>query len=257
LTFSELTYSLEDKVAILALNRPDKMNALSINLLGEIREAVESAPGQGARALILTGEGKAFSSGADLTGGEMPEDLGGYLRDHYEPALAALRDSDIPVISAINGPAVGAGMSIALQGDLTVMARSAYLLLAFANIGLVPDAGISWILTRSVGRARAMQMAMLAEKMPAQAALENGLVNFVVDDSELLAEATALATRLANGPSYALGCIRKQINAASELGFEDVLRIEATHQAACGRTADFKGAAIAFAEKRKPVFEGK
>jgi len=259
LSYNALLYDLSDNVATITLNRPDRMNALSYELLSELAQAVQQAKSDGARALVLTGAGGAFCSGADLVGdgSGMPDDLGQYLEDHYYPWAKALADMDIPVIAAINGPAVGAGLSIALAADITIMARSAYLLLAFANIGLVPDGGATWLVAKSVGRAKALEMALLAEKMSADQALDLGLVTRVVDDEELTGAVHAVAAKLASGPSVALGFIRKQVAAALDSGFNDMLQIEKDNQTAAGHTADFREAVQAFAEKRKPEFKGR
>jgi 2-(1,2-epoxy-1,2-dihydrophenyl)acetyl-CoA isomerase len=184
LSYAALLYDLADNIATITLNRPERMNALDFTLLAELAQAIEQAQADGARALVLTGAGSAFCSGADLIGdgNGMPDDLGDYLEQNYFPFVHALANSNIPVISAINGPAVGAGLSVALAGDITVMARSSYLLLAFANIGLVPDAGATWLVAKSAGRAKALEMALLGEKVSAEQALDLGLVTRVVDD---------------------------------------------------------------------------
>jgi hypothetical protein len=172
LSYAALLYDLADNIATITLNRPERMNALDFTLLAELAQAIEQAQADGARALVLTGAGSAFCSGADLIGdgNGMPDDLGDYLEQNYFPFVHALANSNIPVISAINGPAVGAGLSVALAGDITVMARSSYLLLAFANIGLVPDAGATWLVAKSAGRAKALEMALLGEKVSAEQA---------------------------------------------------------------------------------------
>ncbi len=258
MTYRTLLFDLSDGVATITLNRPQRMNALSLELLDEMGDAIRATPAAGARALILTGAGDAFCSGADLVGdGEgMPEDLGELLDRHYHPAVMALADLDIPVISAINGPAVGAGLSFALAADIVLMARSTYLLLAFANIGLVPDAGATWLIAKAIGRARTLEMALLAERMSAEKALDYGLVTRVVDDATLMDEARAIATKLAGGPSISLGFIRKQVAAALDGTLAETLEIEKANQTAAGRTRDFREAVAAFAEKRKPVFKG-
>jgi len=178
------------------------------------------------------------------------------LDQYYHPVVDALAGLDMPVISAINGPAVGAGLSIALAADIVVMARSAYLLLAFANIGLVPDAGATWLIAKSAGRAKALEMALLAERISAEQALDYGLVTRVVDDEEVAQAAGAIAAKLAHGPSIALGFIRKQVAAALNATLTQTLDIEKANQAAAGRTQDFREAVTAFVQKRKPEFRG-
>ena len=255
MTYQTLLYSVTDDVATITLNRPERMNALSVELMIELADAIGRTQKEGARALVLTGASTSFCSGADLTAG-MPDDLGALLDEYYHPVVDALAGLDMPVISAINGPAVGAGLSIALAADIVVMARSAYLLLAFANIGLVPDAGATWLIAKSAGRAKALEMALLAEKISAEQALDYGLVTRVVDDEEVVQAAGAIAAKLAHGPSIALGFIRKQVAAALNATLTQTLDIEKANQAAAGRTQDFREAVTAFVQKRKPEFRG-
>lgn len=255
MTYQTLLYSVTDDVATITLNRPERMNALSVELMIELADAIGRTQKEGARALVLTGASTSFCSGADLTAG-MPDDLGALLDQYYHPVVEALAGLDIPVISAINGPAVGAGLSIALAADIVVMARSAYLLLAFANIGLVPDAGATWLIAKSAGRAKALEMALMAERISAEQALDYGLVTRVVDDEEVAQAAGAIAAKLAHGPSIALGFIRKQVAAALNATLTQTLDIEKANQAAAGRTQDFREAVTAFVQKRKPEFRG-
>lgn len=258
MSYETLIYGLDGGVATITLNRPERMNALSFTLLTELAQAVIQAQADGARALVLTGAGGAFCSGADLIGdgGGMPDDLGALLETYYRPAVAAIADSSIPVICAINGPAVGAGLSFALAADIVVMARSAYLMLAFANIGLVPDAGATWLVAKSAGRAKALEMALLGEKVSAEQALDLGLVTRLADDEALMADAMTIAQKLAAGPSIALGMIRKQVAAALNSTLMETFEIETENQRAAGMTGDFREAVSAFAEKRKPQFKG-
>lgn len=253
-----LLYTLEDGVAILTLNRPERMNALTTDLLGDIGATLDRAVADGARCVLIKGEGRAFSSGADLvsTGG-LPDDLGQLLEDHYNPLVRKIAAIPVPVVSAVQGAAAGAGCSLALAADLTVAARSAYFLLAFANIGLVPDAGATWMLAKAVGRSRAMEMALLGEKIPAEKAADWGLIHKVVDDEALHDSALALAKKLAAGPVVALGMIRKAINSALDSALDVVLGQERDDQRTAGRTEDAREAIAAFGEKRKPVFKGK
>ncbi|MGD9811899.1 MAG: enoyl-CoA hydratase-related protein [Sphingobium sp.] len=258
MSYETLLYDLSDNVATITLNRPERMNALNFTLLTELAQAVERTKTDGARALILSGAGDAFCSGADLVGdgSGMPDDLGALLKTYYFPWAKALAGLDIPVVSAINGPAVGAGLSVALAADISIMARSAYLLLAFANIGLVPDAGATWLVAKSAGRAKALEMALLGEKVTADQALDLGLVTRVVDDDALMANARGIAAKLSKGPSIALGLIRKQVAAALDSTFDETLELEMVNQGAAGRTADFREAVTAFGQKRKPEFKG-
>ncbi|HEX8262753.1 MAG TPA: enoyl-CoA hydratase-related protein [Allosphingosinicella sp.] len=244
-------------VATITIARPDRLNALSGHTVDELRTAVEEAGSSGARCLLLTGEGRGFSSGADLAGsGGLPEDAGAALEKHFNPLIEAIFALPIPVVAAVNGPAAGAGCSLALAADIVVAARSAYFLQAFVNIGLIPDAGATWLLPRLAGRARAMEMMMLGERVSAETALEWGLISRVVEDEQLESEAAALATRLAQGPTVALGLIRKLAREAGHRPLGETLAAERAAQRAAGETRDFRNAVMAFLQKRPARFEG-
>src|SRR5688500_14376577 len=244
--------------ATITLARPDSLNALNAAMVDELRAAVESLSESGARCLLITGEGRGFSSGADLaSGGGLPDDAGMALEKHFNPLVEAIFALDIPVVAAVNGPAAGAGCSLALAADIVVAARSAYFLQAFVNIGLIPDAGATWLLPRLAGRARAMEMMMLGERIPAEQALEWGLISRVVDDEHLASEAVELATRLAQGPTVALGLIRKLAREAGHRPLGEALAAERVAQREAGRTEDFRGAVMAFLQKKQPRFEGR
>lgn len=245
-------------VAKVTLARPDSLNALNAELLDELRETVESLPGSGARCLLLTGEGRGFSSGADLaSGGGLPEDVGLALEKHFNPLVEALFALPIPIVAAVNGAAAGAGCSLALAADIVVASRSAYFLQAFVNIGLIPDAGATWLLPRLAGRARAIEMMMLGERIPAEQAQAWGMISRIVDDGDLESEAVALATRLAQGPTIALGLIRRLARESAQLSLSDALAAERAAQREAGNTEDFKAAVLAFLQKRQPQFEGR
>lgn len=259
MTYETITFDLTDRVATLAIDRPTRMNALTPRVFADLTAGIDAALEQGARAIVLTGTGAAFCSGADLVGdgGAPPSDLGETLDTSYNPFVRKVAALDVPFLTAINGPAVGAGLGLALLGDISVMARSAYLLLAFVNIGLVPDAGATWLVAKAVGRAKALEMALLGEKVDADAAHHVGLVTRIADDGMVLHETQRLAGKLAAGPSVAIGMIRKQVAAALSIDLEQSLAVERENQTRAGYTRDFAEAVQAFGEKRKPVFEGR
>jgi 2-(1,2-epoxy-1,2-dihydrophenyl)acetyl-CoA isomerase len=247
-------------VGEVTLNRPDSLNALTPQMLDELRDAVTHLPEEGARCLLLTGAGRGFSSGADLAGsggGGLPEDVGLALEQHFNPLMEAIAAAPIPVVAAVNGPAAGAGASLALMADIVIAAKSAYFLQAFVNIGLVPDAGATWLLPRLAGRARAMEMMMLGERIPAERAAEWGVISRVVEDQFLAEEALTLAASLARGPTRALGLIRRLARNAEQLSLTDALAAERVAQREAGETQDFKTAVFAFLQKRQPTFEGR
>lgn len=246
-----------DAVATLTLNRPDSLNALSATMVDEMRAAVESLPALDARALLLTGAGRGFSSGADLASdGGLPEDVGATLEMRFNPLVEALFACPLPIVAAVNGPCAGAGCSLALAADIVVAGRSAYFLQAFVNIGLIPDAGATWLLPRLAGRARAMEMMMLGERIPAAQAAEWGMISRVVDDEALLDEAGALAARLAQGPTRAYGLLRQLARQAEQLSLSEALWAERIAQREAGWTDDFKSAVFAFLQKQPPTFRG-
>lgn len=243
----------------ITLNRPERLNACPPNMALEIADAVGNLAG--ARAVLITGQGRAFCSGADLAArGErsISGGRGAYvaLTQSYNPMMMALARVAVPVVSAVNGPAAGVGCSLALAADFVFAGRSAYFLQAFVNIGLVPDGGASWTLTRLIGKARATQMMMLGEKIGADQAENWGLIYKAVDDAVLQEEAMALATRLAAGPTVALGVMRQNLVKALEADYANALLIEAEGQLVAGDSADGGEGAKAFLEKRKPVFTG-
>ena len=245
-------------VAVVTLARPQSLNALSGAMVDELHAAVESVEYSKARCLLITAEGRGFSSGADLAGsGGLPADAGEALEKHFNPLIEALFSCPVPVVAAVNGPAAGAGCSLALAADIVIAGRSAYFLQAFVNIGLIPDAGATWLLPRLAGRARAMEMMMLGERVMAEEALQWGLISRVVEDDALQSEAMLLATTLAAGPTVALGLIRKLARNAERLDLSEALAAERAAQKTAGETQDFKAAVFAFLEKRQPRFEGR
>jgi len=252
-----LDIARDGAVAVLTMTRPASLNALNAELVDALRDAALALPGEGARCLLITGAGRAFSSGADLAGSGLPADVGAALEAHFNPLMETLAALPIPVVTAVNGVAAGAGCSLALAGDLILAGRSAYFLQAFINIGLVPDAGANWLLPRFVGRARAMEMMMLGERIPAQTAFSWGLVNRVVEDAVLMEEARDLAHRLAAMPTRALALIRRLARDTEAASFSDALKAERIAQREAGETEDFRTGVMAFLAKQKPVFHGR
>jgi 2-(1,2-epoxy-1,2-dihydrophenyl)acetyl-CoA isomerase len=244
-------------VLVLTLHRPDRLNAASLEMADELNDALDRLDGP--RAVLLTGAGRAFCSGADLqarTGGDRGQASHAALTRHYNPLMMKLAELDIPIVSAVNGPAAGIGCSIALAADFVVAGRSAYFLQAFVNIGLVPDGGASWMLTRLVGRARATEMMMLGEKIDGEKAVGWGMIHACVEDDALLPCALALAERLAAGPTVALGVMRRNIAAAMDGTYAEALQREAAGQRIAGGTGDAVEGGTAFLQKRKPAFRG-
>jgi 2-(1,2-epoxy-1,2-dihydrophenyl)acetyl-CoA isomerase len=244
------------------LNRPDVMNAWDVQLGLDLRAAVEeAAEDDSVRSVTITGAGRGFSSGADLRAGFEPTpeghpDVGSALRDRYHPIITGIRQMPKPVLAAVNGPAVGIGCSLALACDLIVARESAYFLLAFVNIGLVPDGGSSLFVPARVGHTRAAEMAMLGERVPAREALEWGLINRVAADDAFEAEVDALAERLATGPTRSYAASKRQLNAWIYPGMEEQLELEASTQQEMAASADFVEGVQAFLGKRPPEFTG-
>ena len=259
--FDRVYLSAYGKVAVITLNHPEVINAISPRMARGLLEALDFAndAANGFRATVLTGEGRGFSSGANLAeapeAGEVP-DVGLYLEKYYHPLLFAMRDLDMPFVTAVNGAAAGIGMSFALMGDIVLASRSAFFQQAFARIGLVPDGGSTWILPRLIGFARARELSLLAERLSAETALAWGLVNRVYDDALLLDEAVALARRLAEGPTLALAATRRLFWATAGNSFEQQLEMEKAEQRRAGKTADFREGILAFLKKRPPQFKG-
>jgi 2-(1,2-epoxy-1,2-dihydrophenyl)acetyl-CoA isomerase len=257
--FERAYVTAHGKVAVLTLNHPEAMNAAGTKLVKGAAAALNFIENKdnGFRAMILTGEGRGFCSGANLSerGGE-ETGVGHALETVYHPFLRRLRDLSIPFVTAVNGAAAGVGMSIALMGDLVIAARSAYFLQAFTRIGLVPDGGSTWLLPRLIGLARAKELSLLAERLPADKALEWGLINRVAGDNELMAEAMKLAEQLAHGPS-SLAVTRSLYWQSPLNSYEEQLDLERVSQERAGKTQDFIEGVSAFLQKRPAKFVGK
>ena len=250
-------------VVTLTLNKPDKMNAMGPEMVGEMMSVFDALPGMEARALLITGEGRGFSSGADLSGrsvggGSKPGDASRRsLQTSFNPLMLALAGLDIPVVTAVNGAAAGIGCTLALSGDLIVAGKSAYFLQAFVNIGLVPDGGATWVLPKAAGIPAAMEAMLLGERIPADRAYELGMVNRCVEDDAVMDEARALAERLANGPTVAMGQIRRLVRNAQSVSLSDAMNAEAEAQRVAGNSEDFMEGVTAFLSKREAQFKGK
>lgn len=245
----------------ITLNRPDRMNAFNVPMHKDLRAALEAAVDGGTRCILLTGAGRGFSAGQDLQEREPPDpnnrpDLRQFLHTWYNPLVKYLRELRVPVVTAVNGVAAGAGMGIALASDIIIAARSASFLQAFARVGLVPDAGSSFHLPRLVGLARARGMAMLAEPIPAEQAEEWGLIWKCVDDDDLMPAAHAIAEKFASMPTVALGLMKQSFNASLQNDLATQMDMERDLQFICGHTDDYLEGVTAFLEKRKPVFKG-
>jgi 2-(1,2-epoxy-1,2-dihydrophenyl)acetyl-CoA isomerase len=256
---SKLLYGLEDGIAVITMNDPATLNAAGTDMADALGGALEKASGE-ARAIVLTGTGRGFCSGANLTAGGMSNtgrsfDAGAALDSHYNPLVTQMRELPVPFVTAVNGAAAGVGCSFALLGDLIVAAEEAYFLQAFRRIGLVPDGGSTWLLPRMVGRARAMEMMLLGEKVHAAEALQWGMVNRVVPAAALMETAMELARRLADGPK-ALSLIRRAAWESLENDWASQIHLERTLQREAGRTADFREGVTAFISKRPASFTG-
>ncbi|MGR3759547.1 enoyl-CoA hydratase-related protein [Roseobacteraceae bacterium NS-SX3] len=256
--YKDILYALEDGLAVITLNRPQKMNALTSQMRAEVTHAVKRAAGE-ASAIVLTGAGDAFCSGQDLSdaSGSGDLDLERTLRDEYTPMIEAIYDCPLPVMTAANGPAAGAGASLALAADVVIATESAYFMQAFSRIGLMPDAGGTWFPTRQMGLAKAMGAALFADKIPARQASDWGMIWEAVPDAEFAAHWRARAGYLAGGPTKAFGAIKSAIRGSLTRSLPEQLSEEAHLQGQCGKTRDFLEGVTAFMEKRPAKFEGR
>ena len=265
-SFETIRLEVAERVATLTLNRPERLNSFNEQMHQEVRAALaEVQAGRTAgevRALRLTGAGRGFCAGQDLSdravaAADEAPDLGASIERNYKPLVTTLRALELPVICAVNGVAAGAGANVALACDMVLAGRSASFIQSFSRIGLVPDAGGTWILPRLVGRARAMGLALLGEKLSAEQAAQWGLIWKVVEDDVLLSEAIELAKQLAEGPTKGFGLIKKAMHASSGNSLDAQLELERDLQREAGYSEDYREGVTAFKEKRPPRFKGK
>lgn len=256
--YDSISVTLDDGIAVITLNRPEVMNALNAQMRAELTNAVVDM-GRRARVVVITGVGRAFCSGQDL--GDRTAiskiDLERTLRDEYEPMLHAIVNCPVPTITALNGAAAGAGANLALAADIVIAAKSAYFAQAFTKIGLIPDAGGTFILPRAMGMAKAMGAAMFAEKITAEQADQWGLIWEAVEDDAFAEHWMARARHLANGPTVAYANIKSAMRQTWGNTLAEQLELEAKLQKDCGNTRDFQEGVLAFLEKRAPSFEGR
>jgi len=257
----KVTLDYEGKVAVVRLNHPEVMNAVGPEMLSDFTDVVDELAQSDARCMLLTGNGRGFCAGANLQGRSEETDKpakpsGSVLRSGYHPLLFAIRGLDMPLVTAVNGAAAGVGMSFALMGDIVCASKKAFFLQAFAKIGLIPDGGSTFMLPRLIGWGRAMELSMLAERLPAEQAMEWGLINRLFDDNDALIDgAMEMANRLANGPR-SLSLIRRAYWDSLSNSYEQQLDLEARLQNEAGRSKDFKEGVGAFLEKRDAAFTG-
>ena len=257
MTYQTITYETSGDVAILTLNRPDVMNALTSILRHELLHAITHASTD-ARAIVITGAGRAFCSGQDLADATSlgPADFERLLRDEYEPLLHAIYDCKVPTIAAVNGAAAGAGANLALACDVVIAAHSASFIQSFTRIGLIPDAGGTYWLPRQIGQPRAMGAALFADKVTATQAADWGMIYEAVLDADFNAHWQARAAHLAQGPTTAYRHLKAALRASPDNDLATQLALEARLQAECGKTADFAEGVAAFLAKRSAKFSG-
>jgi 2-(1,2-epoxy-1,2-dihydrophenyl)acetyl-CoA isomerase len=260
--YESILFTVHDGIARLTLNRPDKLNSFTGAMHGEVRDALARVRAEGARVLVLTGAGRGFCAGQDLgdravAPGGKGADLGESIERNYTPLILSLRALPLPVIAAVNGVAAGAGANIALACDLVVAARSASFVQAFCKLGLVPDCGGTWMLPRLLGNARAMGLALLGDKLPAQQAADWGLIWRCVEDAELAATVDALAAQLAVAPTLGLARTKEALYGAWGRTLAEQLDVERDLQRELGWSQDYAEGVAAFIEKRAPRFLGR
>jgi 2-(1,2-epoxy-1,2-dihydrophenyl)acetyl-CoA isomerase len=262
MNFEHILFAVEDGIARLTLNRPERLNSFTAAMHVEVRAALERVRADPAlRVLVLGGAGRGFCAGQDLADravapGDAPPDLGLSVERDYAPLVMALRGLPVPVICAVNGVAAGAGASIALACDIVIAGASASFVQAFCRLGLVPDTGGTWFLPRLVGSARAMGLALLGDKLPAEQAAQWGLIWQCVPDEALAGTVEALARRLAQAPTLGLVRTRQALHASASNTLAQQLMLERDCMRELGRTADYREGVSAFVDKRTPHFKG-
>lgn len=263
MAFEMIRFDEADGIARITLNRPDRLNSFTTQMHGELRDALARVRDGGqARVLVLTGAGRGFCAGQDLSDravapGAAPVDLGESIERNYMPLVLALRSLPMPVICAVNGVAAGAGANLALACDIVIAARSATFIQAFCRIGLVPDSGGTWFLPRLVGQARAMGLALLGDKLPAEQAAQWGLIWQCVDDADLPDVTERLAQQLAKAPTRGLAGIKRALQASASNSLEAQLALERDLQRELGYSDDYREGVAAFIAKRPPTFTGR
>lgn len=262
MTYENIKFTQDQGVAVLTFNRPESLNSFNTEMHAEVRDVMKQVKKDPAiRCLVITGSGRGFCAGQDLNdravapGKSMP-DLSESIKKNYNPLVRAITQLEKPVICAVNGVAAGAGANLALNCDIVLAARSANFIQGFSKIGLVPDSGGTWTLPRLVGRARAMGLILLSEKLSAEKAEQWGLIWQVVDDDALMDETMILAHRLAQQPTKGFGLSKRAINASGGNSLEQQLELECELQSIAGHSHDYREGVAAFLEKRKPEFSG-
>jgi 2-(1,2-epoxy-1,2-dihydrophenyl)acetyl-CoA isomerase len=260
MAFETICYEVEEGVATVTLNRPERLNAFNDQMIAETAEAMRQAGRDSAvRCIVLTGTGRAFSSGQDLAAVEARQErfsIGEHLRHGYNRLVTRMAALEKPIIGAINGVAAGAGCGVALACDLRIAADSASFIQVFSKVGLIPDSGSTWMLPRLIGYARAYEMAVMAEPVSAEKALQWGLVNDVVPAAQLPEITLAWARRLAQGPTLAYGLTKRAMQRAMGMSLAEALEYESMLQEVAGRSADHREGVAAFLEKRPPAYRG-
>ena len=258
MNYDTIAFEIRDAIATVTLNRPDRMNALNTQMRAEIADAVRRG-GREARVVVLTGAGRAFCSGQDLgdRANAADIDLERTLRDEYVPMLRAVTECPVPTISAVNGAAAGAGANLALCADVVIASEAAYFVQAFTRIGLIPDAGGTWLLPRQMGLAKAMGAALFAEKITARQASDWGMIWEALPEDDFAAGWQARAAHLAKGPTAAYQRVKQALQASFSNDLEAQLALEAKLQGECGKTRDFQEGVVAFLEKRPARYEGR